>query len=106
MLFAPLLAYPGSCFVIYDRNRGTIQLEWDDVSGADKKLVGSPILLQNSQCIMGKTTVTTSELSTTITVDVSFNDAFSGLKNVYMYGADTDGTINTGWVQRGTWTPF
>ena len=106
MLFAPSLAYPDSCFVIYDRNRGTIQLEWDDVAGADKKQVGSPILLENSQCIIGATTVTTSELSTIITVDVTFKSAFSGLKNIYMYGADTDGTINTGWVQRGTWTPF
>jgi hypothetical protein len=106
MLFTSSLAYPSSCFVIYDRNRGTVQLEWDSVAGADQKPVGSSIFLQNSQYIIGATTVTTSGLSNIITLDVTFKGAFSGLKNIYLYGADSDGTINTGWVQRGTWTPF
>ncbi len=106
MLFAPSLAYPDSCFVIYDRNRGTIQLEWDEVGGADKKALDSPIILQNSQCIVGAATATTAGLSSTITLDITFKSGFTGLQNIYLYGADTDGTINTGWVQRGTWTPF
>ena len=33
-----------------------------------------------------------------------FKSAFTGLKNIYMYGADGDGSINTGWVQKGTYT--
>jgi len=106
ILFAPSLSYANSCFVIYDRNRGTLQLEWDNVGGADEKPVNSTVTLQNSQCGIGATTVTTSAFSTTITMDIAFNSAFSGLKNIYLYGADTDGTINTGWVQRGTWSPF
>ena len=106
MLFAPSLAYPNSCFVIYDRNRGTIQLEWDDVTGADLMPVGSSMTLQNSQCMIGASTVTTSGLSNIITLHISFKSAFSGLQNVYLYGADSDGTINTGWVKLGTWTPF
>ena len=71
-----------------------------------RSVSGSPQLLENRQCIIGATTVSISELSTIIKVDVTFKKAFSGLKNIYMYGADTDGTINTGWVERGTWTPF
>jgi hypothetical protein len=106
MLFAPTLAYSNSCFVIYDRNQGTIQLEWDNVTGADKMPVGSSMTLQNSQCTVGASTVTTSGLSKIITLSISFKSAFSGLKNIYLYGADSDGTINTGWVQLGTWTPF
>ncbi len=106
ILFASSLAYPNSCFVIYDRNEGTVQLEWDNVTGADLMPVGSSMTLQNSQCTIGASTVTTSGLSTIIILHISFKSAFSGLKNVYLYGADSDGTINTGWVQLGTWTPF
>lgn len=106
VLFAPTLGYPNSCFVIYDRNRGTVQLQWDNVAGADVKLIGSPIVLQNSQCRVGAASVTTSGLSNTLTLDITFKSAFNGLKNIYLYGADTDGTINTGWVQKGTWTAF
>ena len=106
VLFAPSLSYPNSCFVIYDRNRGTIQLEWDNVAGADVKLVGSPILLQNSQCSIGATSIATSGLSNTLTLDITFKAPFAGAKNIYLYGADTDGTINTGWVQKGTWSTF
>jgi hypothetical protein len=47
--------------------------------------------------------VTTSALTTTIAVTVTFKGAFSGLKNIYLYGADGNGTINTGWVQVGTY---
>ena len=103
MLFASSGAYPNSCFVIYDRNEGTIQLEWDNVNGNDAAAVGSSLTLQNSQCSVGATSVTTSALSTTITLTIMFQNAFSGLKNIYMYGADANGTINTGWVQMGTY---
>lgn len=106
MLFSSTLTGPNSCFLVYDRNRGTIQLEWDNMSGATAKLINSLAQLENSQCQIGATSVTTTALSTTITVDIIFKTAFSSLKNIYLYGADTDGTINTGWVQRGTWTPF
>ena len=105
MLFAPALVAEDSCFVVYDRNRGSIQLEWDNLMGAEIKPVSSSDTLQNSQCAIGATSVTTTELSTSIALDITFKSAFTGLKNIYMYGADGDGSINTGWVQKGTWTP-
>jgi hypothetical protein len=105
MVFAPLPDVQNSCYVVYDRNLGTVQLEWDNVMGADVKPVGSPAPLQNSQCAIGDTSVTATALSTYITLDITFTSAFAGPKNVYMYGADGDGSINTGWVQKGTWTP-
>ena len=104
MLFAPALVVQDSCYVIYDRNRGTIQLQWDDVKGNQSQPVGSSKTLQNSQCVIGATSVTATALSTTITLDITFKSAFTGLKNIYMYSADGDGSINTGWVQRGTYT--
>ena len=103
MLFASSLSAPNSCFVVYDRNRGTIQLEWDDVMGNENAPVGSSTSLQNSQCVIGATSVAATAFATTITLDVTFKNAFTGLKNIYMYGADGDGSINTGWVQKGTW---
>jgi hypothetical protein len=103
MLFASVLAPQNACFVVYDRNRGTFQLESDDVTGNESKIVGSTTTLQNSQCIIRTTSVTATALSTTITLDVTFKNAFTGLKNIYMYGADGDGSINTGWIQKGSW---
>ena len=101
MLFAPALVVQDSCYVVYDRNRGTIQLQWDDLRGNENQPVGSSKTLQNSQCVIGATSVTATALSTTITLDITFKSAFTGLKNIYMYGADGDGSINTGWVQNG-----
>lgn len=92
--------------MIYDRNQGTIQLQWDNMAGADAKPINSTTTLQNSQCAIGATSLAVSALSNTITIDVTFKNTFQGLKNIYMYGADTDGTINSGWVQKGTWTPY
>jgi hypothetical protein len=105
MLFAPAGVTQNSCYVVYDRNRGTIQLEWDSVLGDASKLVGSSITLQNSQCAIGAASVTATAFSTAITLDITFTGTFTGTKNIYMYGADGDGSINTGWVQKGTWTP-
>ena len=104
MLFAPAPDVQNSCYVVYDRTLGTIQLEWDNVMGADVKPVNSPLPLQNSQCAIGTASVTTTEHSTIVALDIIFKSAFKGLKNIYMYGADGDGSINTGWVQKGTWT--
>jgi hypothetical protein len=105
MLFSPLLDLQNSCYVLYDRNLGTIQLEWDDLTGAEIKPASSPIPLQNSQCAVGATSVTVAGRSIGIMLDITFKSAFAGMKKIYMYGANGDGSINTGWVQKGTWTP-
>jgi len=105
MLFAPLLDAKNSCYVVYDRNLGTIQLEWDNVMGADVKPVASRTPLENSQCVIGATSVTATSILTGITLDITFKSSFTDAKNIYMYGADGDGSINTGWVQKGTWIP-
>jgi hypothetical protein len=105
MLFAPLLDVQNSCYVVYDRNLETLQLEWDSATGADVKPAGSSTPVQNSQCAIGSTSVTTTALSTVISLDITFKGAYTGPKNIYMYGADGDGSTNTGWVQKGTWDP-
>ena len=46
-------------------------------------------------------TVTASVLSQTLTIPIAFTGLFGGFKNIYMYGSE--GALNTGWVQRGTY---
>ena len=104
MLFAPTLDLQNSCYVVYDPGQGTIHLEWDNAMGADAKPVNSPIPLQNSQCAIGTVSVTTTSRSTVIGLDIVFKN--TGVKNIYMYGADGDGSINTGWVQKGSWSVY
>ena len=105
MLFSARLDFQNSCYVVYNRSQGTLQLEWDDLMGADSKPVGSSLPLQNSQCAIGATSLSSVGRSTAITMDITFTGAFAGPKNIYMYGADGDGSTNTGWIQKGTWTP-
>jgi hypothetical protein len=74
--------------------------------GTDSKPLNSPFALQNSQCAIGTASVNTTANSTIIGLDVIFKSGFTGMKSVYMYGADGDGSLNTGWVQKGTWTLY
>lgn len=105
MLFAPVLDVQSSCYVIYDRNLETLQLEWDSATGADIKPIGSFTPVQNSQCAIGSASVTSTALLTIISLDITFKGAYTGPENIYMYGADGDGSTNTGWVQKGIWDP-
>src|SRR6185312_4979244 len=102
MLFSTTSAtFTNACYVVYDRNAGTIALVWDNAAGSDQKVLGSPVLLQNSQCQVGAVTTAASGLSQIITVALSFRGSFNGTKNIYMYGADAG--LNTGWVVRGAY---
>ena len=90
-----------ACDIVYDRNAGKISLVWDSGAGSDSKLLSSGVVLQNSQCQVGAVSATASGLSQIVTVAISFKAAFSGTKNIYMYGSDAG--LNTGWVLRGTY---
>ena len=74
---------------------------WNNGAGSDSKLLSSGAVLQNSQCQIGAVSAAASGLSQIITVAVSFKAAFSGTKNIYMFGSDAG--LNTGWVLRGTY---
>ncbi|HSR05711.1 MAG TPA: SBBP repeat-containing protein, partial [Bryobacteraceae bacterium] len=90
-----------ACDIVYDRNAGTVALTWDSGAGSDPKALGSPIVLKNSQCQVGAVTAAASGLSQIITLSITFTAAFSGTKNIYMFGSDAG--LNTGWVLRGTY---
>ncbi len=102
MLFSTTSAsVTNSCDIVYDRNAGTVALIWDSGAGSDQKALGSPVVLKNSQCQVGAVTAAASGLSQILTLSITFTAAFSGTKNIYMYGSDAG--LNTGWVLRGTY---
>jgi hypothetical protein len=102
MLFAPSLTFTNACYVVYDWNAGTLALVWDNGLGSDSRPLGSSTVLQNSQCQIGAFSTAISGLSEILTINITFKGPFSGAKNIYMYASE--GSLNTGWVQRGTYT--
>ena len=101
MLFNTSVSYPNSCYIVYDRVAATIALLTDDALSSGSKPVGSTTVLQNSQCQVGVVSVNTMALSDSVSVSIAFKGAFGGLKNIYMFASE--GQVNTGWVQRGTY---
>jgi hypothetical protein len=101
MLFNTSVSFPNSCYISYDRNAGSISLLSDDALGSGSKLVGSTTVLQNSQCAVGVVSVSVTGLSQIINISITFKGAFTGSKNIYMFASE--GALNTGWVQRGTY---
>jgi len=98
MLFSTSITTQNSCYIVVDRNSATVTLRWDSGIGADSKPIASATVLQNSQCLVGAVSASISGLSEIITASVTFKPAFSGLKNIYMFGSE--GAVNTGWVLR------
>ena len=90
-----------ACYIVYDRNAGTIALVWDSARGSDSRPVSGSAALQNSQCSIGAGSAVQSGLSQIITLSITFKGTLSGAQNIYMYGSE--GQVNTGWVQRGTY---
>jgi hypothetical protein len=101
LLFQTSVAFTNACYVVYDPLDGTVALLTDDALGSGSKSVGSTSVLQNSQCQVGATSSSIAGLSQVFTISITFKAAFNGLKNIYMYASE--GTLNTGWVQRGTY---
>lgn len=101
-LFNSSLTFSNACWVVVDLTQNTIALIADSGSGSSSLPIGSLNILQNSQCVInGGSATATSGLSVILTVSIAFKGAFSGNKNIYMYAAS--GSVNTGWVQEGTY---
>jgi beta-propeller repeat-containing protein len=103
MLFAPSLVYQNACYVVYDAVHGLLQLASNNATGSSEKSAASTGTLENSQCSVGATTVAISGNSLILSVSITFQGAFSGLQNIYLYAVDANGD-STGWVQSGTYT--
>jgi hypothetical protein len=97
-----------ACSIFY--NPKTNELFIYDDTGATLSAPIRPGTLSrvsNSQCNVNGTgsSVTKTTSSLTLNVSVTFAGTFTGLKNVYVSAAGSDG-LKTGYVQLGTWTPF
>ena len=101
MLFSTSGSLSNSCYIIYDPVAGSIRLFTDNAQGSGSKPVGSTTVLQNSQCALGAVSVSTAGLSQIVNLTITFKAAFGGLQNIYMFASE--GILNTGFVQRGTY---
>jgi hypothetical protein len=50
-----------------------------------------------------RSSFSTSGNNLTLSVALTFTGTFTGSKNVYLYATGNNG-LNSGWVQKGTWT--
>ncbi len=92
-----------SCFIVYDSLRATVQLEYDNLTGATSKSITSSTPISNSQCSIGAASVQNSGLSIILSLTINFAASFNGQKNIFMYASDSSGA-STGWQQMGTFT--
>jgi hypothetical protein len=92
-----------ACYLFYNRTTSTIGLYDDSGTILSTKGIGSAANLQNSQCAVGFTVMTTSGNSVAFTINVVFKSpAFSGAKTVYLQALEPN--ASSGWVSRGVWT--
>jgi uncharacterized repeat protein (TIGR01451 family) len=94
-----------SCFLYYDRAANQLNLAPDTTGSYLVATPGTAGTLQNSQCSvnLAGTSVVLNGNTLTLNLAITFRPAFSGAKNIYMYGRDVSLT-NSGWQTRGTWT--
>ncbi len=92
-----------SCMVYYDRPGNRVFLLNDAGASYLSGAMGSGTL-QNSQCsiALGSSSRTVSGTTLTVNLAMTFKPAFAGAKNIFMFA--TNGTVNSGWQDRGDWT--
>jgi len=94
-----------SCLAYHDRAANTVNLLNDAGTGWMSASLGAAGTPQNSQCAIamgGSTTTAVAGNRLTWNLALTFKPAFAGAKTVFMFG--TNGTANSGWQNRGTWT--
>ncbi len=98
------LASTASCYFDYAPAANKIYLANDAAVWLPGITLGSSGTLENSQCMLnvGASSVSLSGNTLTLNLALSFTTAFAGAKGVYMEVQNA--TLDSGWVQRGTWT--
>jgi len=95
----------GGCYLLYYRPNNAIYLTNDAGTAWQTPVtLGQSGTLQNSQCSVNTLSSSASGSGNNLTVNLAltFKAGFSGTKNIYM--EVYDGTGDSGWQQRGTWT--
>lgn len=106
MIFGTSTTFRNSCYVWVKPSTGQVWLDNDLDNGWSPDIVlGRAGILQNSQCAVdvGASSAAASGTNYTVTIAVSFRNAYAGTRNVYGYVATNRG-VNSQWLQLGSWT--
>jgi hypothetical protein len=104
-IFAPAANASNSCYVLYYPASNLLVLLNNAGTGYSSLTPGTGTI-SNSQCtITGSgTSVVKSGDSLALNLEVTASSTYTGKQNIFMY-ADDSSSANTGWVDKGTWTP-
>jgi hypothetical protein len=99
------LASTSGCYLHLDRANNVLYLADDDASVFRGRVLKRAGTVENSQCRIdyAKSSQTASGNNLTLTVYLTFQPAFAGARNVYVYAQD-NGSLASGWQQKGAWT--
>src|SRR5258705_1803147 len=95
---------PNACMVYHDKATNQVYLINDAGTAWLPGTLGTSATLQNTSCViaLASSSISISGNTLTLTLATTFKPAFTGTKNIYMYVAD--GSQDSGWQTRGTWT--
>ena len=106
VLFNTSVGASSACFVIYTPGTNQLYLYNDAGTALTGGVTpGSGGQVSNSQCTLAGngSSLSTSGNNLTLNAALTFTGTFAGPKNVYLYAVGK--TSNSGWIQKGTWTP-
>jgi hypothetical protein len=105
VIFGPATGASDSCYVLYYPAANLVYL-LTNAGAATNKLTPGSGTISNSQCsISGSgTSVVKSGDSLTLNLAVTATTTYTGKQTIFMYADDASST-NTGWVNKGTWSP-
>jgi fibronectin type 3 domain-containing protein len=104
-IFNPATGVSNSCYVLYYPSVNLLYLLNNAGTGTTNITPGSGTL-SNSQCTISGSGTTVAKSGNTITLNlaVTASSTYTGKQSIFMY-ADDVSAANTGWVDKGTWTP-
>jgi hypothetical protein len=104
MLFSTSASGAGGCYLLYYRASKVLYLANDAATAWLTPItLGGSGTVQNSRCAVTASTSSATGSGNILTVNLSiaFLAAFQGTRNVYLEAYDG---VDSGWVQKGTWT--
>jgi hypothetical protein len=102
-LFNTTASVAGACAVIYNSAQNTLMLLTDAGAQPASAIAPGAGTQQNSQCVLSGSGSSVSALGNALTLNLTltFQAAFTGVKNVYMDAANAYQTLT--WQAEGTW---
>jgi YVTN family beta-propeller protein len=105
VMFISTVSGSNSCTVLYSPASNLLYLLNDAGTGSSSITPGSGTL-SNTQCTINGsgTSIVTAGNVVTLNLAVTASSTFTGKHNIYLF-ANNNSSINTNWVNKGTWTP-